>query len=227
MGSRSEPRGDRAGGRCQEVPYQRSRTPLPRSGEPRSALGAGRDLLRHAALAAGGCQRGAEIIVERLRSAGVPVEVHEPEIYLSIPLSASVAGGRRHLSGQAAFLGAVGAAGAHRELVRLTANPKALRSYNRDIATLFGGSITLARRGQGEGRRQDRRHVGLRQSGADLADRGMGRHRPDRRQSRRRHPLGHLHHDLGLARSRRSAAQAEDPGRRGQQSRGPEAHGAR
>ena len=27
-------------------------------------------------------------------------------------------------------------------LVTLAANPKALRSYNRDIATLFGGSIT-------------------------------------------------------------------------------------
>jgi N-acetylated-alpha-linked acidic dipeptidase len=34
--------------------------------------------------------RGADVIVQRLRGSGVPVEVHEPEIYLSIPLSASV-----------------------------------------------------------------------------------------------------------------------------------------
>ncbi len=34
--------------------------------------------------------RGADVIVQRLRGAGVPVEVHEPEIYLSVPLSASV-----------------------------------------------------------------------------------------------------------------------------------------
>ena len=37
--------------------------------------------------------RGADAIVERLRGAGVPVEVHEPEIYLSIPYSASVTAG--------------------------------------------------------------------------------------------------------------------------------------
>ena len=33
------------------------------------------------------------------------------------------------------------------ELVELQANPKALRSYNRDMATLFGGSIALGRGG--------------------------------------------------------------------------------
>ncbi len=34
--------------------------------------------------------KAAEVIVTRLRAAGVPVEVHEPEICLSVPLSASV-----------------------------------------------------------------------------------------------------------------------------------------
>ncbi|MBV9564244.1 MAG: peptidase M28, partial [Bradyrhizobium sp.] len=39
--------------------------------------------------------KGADVIVGRLKALGVPVEVHEPEIYLSIPLSASVeAGGK-------------------------------------------------------------------------------------------------------------------------------------
>jgi hypothetical protein len=39
--------------------------------------------------------RGADMIVERLKALGVPVTVHEPEIYLSIPFEAAVkAGGR-------------------------------------------------------------------------------------------------------------------------------------
>ena len=37
--------------------------------------------------------RGAEVIIEKLRAAGVPVEVHAPEIYLSVPYSASVSAG--------------------------------------------------------------------------------------------------------------------------------------
>ena len=45
------------------------------------------------------------------------------------------------------------------KLVRLEANPHALRSYNRDIATLFGGSIRSVERGEGHGRRQDRDHA--------------------------------------------------------------------
>jgi len=39
--------------------------------------------------------RGAELIVERLRAAGVPGTAHEPEIYLSLPLAAAVAAGGR------------------------------------------------------------------------------------------------------------------------------------
>ena len=34
--------------------------------------------------------RSADVIVQRLRGAGVPIEVHEPEICLSIPLRAEV-----------------------------------------------------------------------------------------------------------------------------------------
>ena len=37
--------------------------------------------------------RGADMIVAKLRGVGVPVEVHEPEICLSVPLSASVTAG--------------------------------------------------------------------------------------------------------------------------------------
>ena len=34
--------------------------------------------------------KAADVIAARLRQAGIPVDVHAPEIYLSIPLSASV-----------------------------------------------------------------------------------------------------------------------------------------
>ena len=41
--------------------------------------------------------RGADAIAERLRAHGVPVTVHEPDLYLSLPISASVeAGGERY-----------------------------------------------------------------------------------------------------------------------------------
>ena len=37
--------------------------------------------------------RGMDALVERLRGEGIPVEVHQPEIYLSIPYAASVSAG--------------------------------------------------------------------------------------------------------------------------------------
>jgi N-acetylated-alpha-linked acidic dipeptidase len=85
--------------------------------------------------------RGADVIAQRLRGVGVPVEVHEPEIYLSIPLSASVAAGGVTYRAKPPSSALSVPEGRTAKLVRLTANPKALRSYNRDIATLFGGSI--------------------------------------------------------------------------------------
>jgi N-acetylated-alpha-linked acidic dipeptidase len=86
--------------------------------------------------------RGVDVLVQRLRDADVPVEVHEPEIYLSIPYSASVtAGGVTYRAKPpSSALSVPGGRGGR--LVTLKANPKALRSYNRDIRTLFGGSIS-------------------------------------------------------------------------------------
>lgn len=85
--------------------------------------------------------RAAEVIVGKLRGAGVPVEVHRPEIYLSIPQSASVTAGGATFRAKppSSSLSVPGGRGGR--LVRLDANPKALRSYSRDVATLFGGSI--------------------------------------------------------------------------------------
>jgi len=84
---------------------------------------------------------GADVIISRLKALGVPVEVHEPEIYLSIPLSASVKAGGKSFRAKPPSSSLSVPGGLTAPLVRLDANPKALRSYNRDIATLFGGSI--------------------------------------------------------------------------------------
>jgi hypothetical protein len=85
--------------------------------------------------------RGMDTLVERLRGAGVPVEVHEPEIHLSIPYSASVAAGGATFRAKPPSSALSVPGGRTGRLVALKANPKALRSYNRDIKTLFGGSI--------------------------------------------------------------------------------------
>jgi len=85
--------------------------------------------------------RGAEFIVEKLAEAGVPVEVHAPEIYLSIPYAASVSAGGVTYRAKPPSSSLSVPGGRTGKLVTLKANPKALRSYNRDVSTLFGGSI--------------------------------------------------------------------------------------
>ncbi|HYZ61111.1 MAG TPA: M28 family peptidase [Acetobacteraceae bacterium] len=86
----------------------------------------------------------ADIIAARLERIGVPHEVHEPDLYLSIPLSASVeAAGLAFRAKPPSSCPSV-PAGLTADLVELHANPKALRSYNRDVSTLFGGSIGSA-----------------------------------------------------------------------------------
>ena len=86
--------------------------------------------------------RGVDTLVQRLRGAGIPVEVHEPEIYLSIPYAASVSAGGVTFRAKPPSSALPVPGGRTGRLVRLQANPKALRSYNRDIKTLFGGSIS-------------------------------------------------------------------------------------
>jgi hypothetical protein len=86
--------------------------------------------------------RGMDTLVQRLRGEGIPVEVHEPEIYLSIPYAASVSAGGITYRAKPPSSALPVPGGRTGKLVKLTANPKALRSYNRDIKTLFGGSIS-------------------------------------------------------------------------------------
>jgi hypothetical protein len=85
--------------------------------------------------------RSGEMIGERLRALGIPVTLHRPEIYLAVPLSASVeAGGVTHRAKPPTSSLPV-PQGRTAPLVYLPANPAALRSYSRDIGRLFGGSI--------------------------------------------------------------------------------------
>ncbi|WP_372621760.1 M28 family peptidase [Falsiroseomonas sp.] len=85
--------------------------------------------------------RGADMIAQRLERLGVPVTLHMPEIYLAVPLSASVeAGGVIHRAKPPTSSLPV-PEGRTAPLVYLPANPKALRSYSRDIKELFGGAI--------------------------------------------------------------------------------------
>jgi N-acetylated-alpha-linked acidic dipeptidase len=83
----------------------------------------------------------AEVIGARLKALGIPVEMHQPEICLSVPLSASVSTGGKSFRAKPPSSALPVPEGRTAKLVRLQANPKALRSYSRDIATLFGGSI--------------------------------------------------------------------------------------
>ncbi|MBO1076203.1 M28 family peptidase (plasmid) [Roseomonas marmotae] len=83
----------------------------------------------------------ADVIGQRLAALGVPFEMHQPEICLSVPLSASVTAGGRAFRAKAPSSALSVPEGRTAPLVKLQANPKALRSYNRDISTLFGGSI--------------------------------------------------------------------------------------
>jgi hypothetical protein len=85
--------------------------------------------------------RGADVLAGKLRGIGVPVEVHEPEICLSVPLSASVTTGNVTYRAKPPSSSLSVPDGLSGKLVALQANPRALRSYNRDVATLFGGSI--------------------------------------------------------------------------------------
>ena len=161
---------------------------------------------------------GADMIVKRLKAHGVPVTVHEPRSISRFPSRRRCGSAHDH-AGEAAGLSAARPRGSRAQLVYVPAQ------YSRSIGTLFDKNQAAcaadALRGKiviSEGFAFPQKIREFEQTGA---------HRRDRGQSRRRHPLGHLHLDLGHARSRRPAAQAEHSGRRGQQSGRPGADRAR
>ena len=86
--------------------------------------------------------RAADVLAQRLQAHGIPFEMHAPEIYLSIPYSASVSAGGVTYRAKPPSSSLPVPGGRTAKLVALSANPKALRSYNRDVKTLFGGSIS-------------------------------------------------------------------------------------
>jgi hypothetical protein len=83
---------------------------------------------------------GAEIIVRRLKALGIPVEVHRPTVFLSVPNGDGawiVLDGERHRA-KAPSSARVVPEGLTGEMVYLPTNQKALRSYAKSIAELFG-----------------------------------------------------------------------------------------
>jgi hypothetical protein len=82
--------------------------------------------------------RGADLIISRLRKLGIPVTVHDPEIFLSIPFESSVTAGGKTFRAKSPSASLSVPDGLTAELVYLPANLKALRSYAKSITELFG-----------------------------------------------------------------------------------------
>ncbi len=85
---------------------------------------------------------GADLITERLTALGVRVEVHAPELFMSIPIDASVrSAGQSHRAKPPSMALSV-PGGVDGELAYLGANLKNLRSYSRDVRELFGDAFS-------------------------------------------------------------------------------------
>ena len=167
---------------------------------------------------------GADHIASVLTRLGVPVTVHEPEIYLSIPLRAEVAR-RRDLPRETAVDVDQRARGRSRAVSSIS-RPTRTRTGPTPATPPRSSPARAATSARGSKARSSSWPASPIPAHCSLLEEWGGKGR-DRGQPRRRHPLGHLHHDLGLARPRRPAAQAGDRRRRRQQSRRAEADRAR
>src|SRR3954466_8706793 len=148
--------------------------------------------------------RGADMIVARLTALGVPVTVHEPEIYLSIPFEAEVRAAGRVIRAKPPAYSASAPEGVTGEIAYAPA------AYSKSIGTLFDKNAKAVAPEQLRGKIVVSEGFAFPHKVRELEALGDRGHR---RQSRRRHPLGHLHLDLGHARPRRPAAKAHHPGR--------------
>ena len=83
--------------------------------------------------------RAGDEIVSRLSRLGIPHQVYEPEIYLSVPLSGSVEAGGRSFRAKPPSMSKPVPGGATGALVYLDANAKNLRNYTLNPAELFAG----------------------------------------------------------------------------------------
>lgn len=94
--------------------------------------------------------RGADEIISRLQRLGIPHTVYEPDIYLSVPLSASVEADGTSFRAKPPSMSLPVPEGVTGELVYLGANVKNLRNYTRNAADLFtDGAENLAERLKG------------------------------------------------------------------------------
>ena len=90
---------------------------------------------------------GVDHLVKALRRLKVPVKVLEPEIYLSIPIDASVSVGNVKFRAKPPSMSVSVPGGIEAPLIHLKSNPHAMRSYTRDPAEIFvdGGPDLPAR----------------------------------------------------------------------------------
>ena len=93
---------------------------------------------------------GVDHLVAALGRHGVPVQVLEPEIYLSIPLHAAVTVGNQSYRAKPPSMSISVPNGIEAELLYLRTNPKTIRSYTRDPSEIFlDGGAELAGRVKG------------------------------------------------------------------------------
>jgi hypothetical protein len=87
--------------------------------------------------------RGAEIIAERLKSAGIPVTVHEPTLFLSLPGSASIQiGGNRFKAKPPAFSASV-PTGLIAPMEVMTPTRREFARYQKPDPSRFRGKIVV------------------------------------------------------------------------------------
>ncbi|MDB2407365.1 M28 family metallopeptidase [Jannaschia sp.] len=79
-----------------------------------------------------------DLIAERLKSLGVPVTVHRPQIYLSVPHDASVTAGETTFRAKPPSSAAHCPDGATGELVYVPSQKASLRSYTKNAIAFFG-----------------------------------------------------------------------------------------
>lgn len=86
--------------------------------------------------------KAADMIIAQAKALGLPVEVHTPTIFLSIPHEASVEIDGQTFRGKPPALSKSVPEGLTGTLLYIKANPKNLRTYSRDVRDVFGESFT-------------------------------------------------------------------------------------
>lgn len=81
--------------------------------------------------------KGADAIGERLKKLGIPFEMHEPTIFLSVPLDASVKLGGKTFRAKPPSMSPSVPEGLSGQLVYLDADEEMFRSYTRDPKEIF------------------------------------------------------------------------------------------